>query len=229
MRRRHLLVTTLATVLLANGVGAAPAADMTVLQGGRIIDGKGGAPVENGALVIRAGRIASVLGPDAPVPTGATIIDVSGKTLMPALIAGHAHLGLTEGDQSGAAHITESNVLHQLQKYQRYGIGSVASFGTDHAFIYALRDRRRQGQLATPTILTAGRGFGVPGGAPPVAMGMDQVYRPATPAQVAQEMDELAQNQPDLVKIWVDDFGKTLKKMVRRSTWPSSAKRIAMA
>lgn len=213
MRTRTLLAAAIAGAFLSASVTAAPATTVTVLAGARIIDGKGGAPLENGSIVIRDGRIDAVLVQGTPVPAGATVVDMHGKTLMPALIAGHAHLGLTQGATSSAANVTEANVQHQLQKYQRYGIGSVASFGTDHAFIYTMRDQRLQGKLQTPTILTAGRGFGVPGGAPPIEIGMDQVYRPTTVAEVAQDMAALAKNKPDLVKVWVDDFGKTLTKM----------------
>lgn len=191
-----------------------PASQITVLQGARIIDGSGGAPLENGSIVIRNGRIESVARAGAAPPAGATIVDLRGKTVMPALIAGHAHLGLTNGTSAGAKNVTEDNVVRQLQKYMKYGIGTVAVFGTDHDFIYGLRARQQAGKLAAPAILTAGHGFGVPDGAPPAKMGIDQVYRPTTIAQVDKDIAELAANKPDLVKIWVDDFGdKSTRKM----------------
>lgn len=193
---------------------AQSASQVTVLQGARIIDGSGGAPLDNGSIVIRAGRIESVTKAGTAPPAGATVVDLRGKTVMPALIAGHAHLGLTNGSSAGAKNLTEDNVVRQLQKYMRYGIGTVAVFGTDHDFIYGLRARQQAGKLTAPAILTAGHGFGVPDGAPPAAMGIDQVYRPTTIAQVDQDIDALAAHKPDLVKIWVDDFGdKSTRKM----------------
>ncbi len=209
-------IRSLATLTLALLLPAAAHAQSvpTVLQGARIIDGSGGKPIENGSIVMRGGVIESVQGPGAKPPAGAKVIDLRGKTLMPALIAGHAHLGITNGTKAGAENVTEANVTRQLQKYARYGIGTVATFGTDHDFIYGMRDRQRDGSLKVPAILTAGRGFGVPGGAPPIAMGMDKVYRPTTEAQVKQDMRELAAHRPDLVKVWVDDMGKPdMKKM----------------
>ena len=215
MRCSTLLAAVLGAVSLAAGAQALAqtASQVTVLQGGRIIDGNGGAPVD-GNIVIRDGRIESIQKQGAAAPVGAKVVDVRGKFLMPTLIAGHAHLGITNGAKSGAAEITEANVTRQLQKYMRYGVGSVAVFGTDHDFIYRLRADQKAGKLTLPTIITAGHGFGVKDGAPPIAMGMDQVYRPTTIEAVRQDIAELVAQQPDLVKIWVDDFGdKKTSKM----------------
>ena len=56
-------------------------AQTTVLRDARVIDGTGGAPLDNATIVIRDGRIVSV-GPSAntPVPDGAEIVDYRGKT-----------------------------------------------------------------------------------------------------------------------------------------------------
>lgn len=213
MRISTMLTAALGAVSFAFGpqVMAQPASSLTVLQGGRIIDGNGGAPVE-GNIVIRDGRIESIQKRGAEAPAGARVVNVRGKTLMPALIAGHAHLGITNGTKSGAAEITEVNVTRQLQKYMKYGIGTVGVFGTDHDFIYQMRADQKAGKLALPTIVTAGHGFGVPHGAPPIAMGMDQVYRPTTIEAVREDFDKLLAQKPDLVKIWVDDFGNDKTK-----------------
>ena len=198
----------------ASSALAQPTSQITVLQGARIIDGQGGAPLDNGSILIRDGRIESIQPAGAKAPAGAKVIDLRGKTVMPALIAGHAHLGITNGARSGAAEINEANVTRQLKKYMQYGIGTVGVFGTDHDFIYKMRADQRAGKLALPTIVTAGHGFGVPHGAPPIAMGMDQVYRPTTIEAVRKDFAKLLAQQPDLVKIWVDDFGdKSTKKM----------------
>jgi len=65
-----------------------------VFDGARILDGNGGAPIENGRLVVQGGRItAAGAAASVPVPSGATRIDVGGKTIMPAMINVHAHMG----------------------------------------------------------------------------------------------------------------------------------------
>ena len=67
---------------------------ITVFDGARILDGNGGAPIENGRLVVQDGRITAVGSQSAvTIPAGATRIDVTGKTVMPAMINVHAHIG----------------------------------------------------------------------------------------------------------------------------------------
>jgi imidazolonepropionase-like amidohydrolase len=69
-------------------------------SGGRVIDGWGGAPIENGVVVIRGNRIEAV-GPAASVaiPAGARSIDVNGMTVLPGLWESHGHLmHIGEGD-----------------------------------------------------------------------------------------------------------------------------------
>jgi imidazolonepropionase-like amidohydrolase len=64
------------------------------------------APIENGVLVVRDGKIAA-LGPAASVavPAGATVHDVSGKVIMPGLVDTHSHIGGGDGgDRTAALH-----------------------------------------------------------------------------------------------------------------------------
>jgi imidazolonepropionase-like amidohydrolase len=69
-----------------------------VLTHARVIDGTGSPAREHQSLVIRGGNIAA-LGDDARVtpPSGATIIDLAGKSVMPGLVMMHEHLYYTTG------------------------------------------------------------------------------------------------------------------------------------
>ena len=88
-----------AVVLIAALSGAATLAQgaragVMVFEGARIIDGNGGPPITNGALVVQDGRLVAVGAREAvQVPAGATRVDVSGKTIMPAMINVHVHMG----------------------------------------------------------------------------------------------------------------------------------------
>jgi imidazolonepropionase-like amidohydrolase len=64
-----------------------------VLTGATLIDGTGGAPVPDAAVVIEGDRISAV-GPRAGLgwPADAEVIDASGRTLIPGLIDAHDHL-----------------------------------------------------------------------------------------------------------------------------------------
>jgi imidazolonepropionase-like amidohydrolase len=59
-------------------------ATVTAFSGGRVIDGWGGTPIENGVVVIRGNKIQAV-GPAASVaiPAGARTVDVNGMTVLP--------------------------------------------------------------------------------------------------------------------------------------------------
>lgn len=77
----------------------------TVFRGAKIIP-INSEPIENGALVIRDGTIQAV-GPqdDIDIPGDATVVDASGKVIMPGLVDSHSHIGEgSGGDRSAALH-----------------------------------------------------------------------------------------------------------------------------
>src|SRR5258705_3110254 len=64
-----------------------------VVEGGKVIDGTGRAPVENSVIVIHGGRFQAVgrRGEDS-IPANAELVDVRGKSVLPGFIDGHGHL-----------------------------------------------------------------------------------------------------------------------------------------
>lgn len=97
---RHAFALLLSFAALA--ATPAQAAEQTVLAltGGRVIDGFGGAPLEQAVVIIRGNRIEKVgLASAVAVPAGARTIDVSGMTVLPGLWESHGHLmHIGEGD-----------------------------------------------------------------------------------------------------------------------------------
>src|SRR6266516_2610566 len=68
-------------------------AEITVLAGGRLIDGYGGPPIENAVIVIDGNTIRTVgTQSTVRVPEGAKVIDTNGFTMMPGLMDMHVHL-----------------------------------------------------------------------------------------------------------------------------------------
>jgi len=64
-----------------------------VVQGGKLIDGTGRAPVENSIIVIQAGRFQTVgRSAEVSIPADAEVVDARGKTVLPGFIDGHGHL-----------------------------------------------------------------------------------------------------------------------------------------
>ena len=64
-----------------------------IVRSGTIVDGTGRAPIVDGVVVVRDGRIADV-GPRASVaiPPDAPTVDISGKTVIPGLWDMHTHV-----------------------------------------------------------------------------------------------------------------------------------------
>jgi imidazolonepropionase-like amidohydrolase len=191
--------------LLLDARAQQPSAAPTVLlRDVRLIDGTGAAPREHVSLLLRNGRIEKI-GETMVVPSGVQVRELSGKTVMPGLISAHSHLGLIVDDaESSAVGYTRENVTAQLKQFERYGVTTILSLGANRDLVYALRDEQRGGRLGGATIFTAGRGIGVPGGAPGLPAAADQIYRPATADEARKDVDELAAHRADIVKIWVD-------------------------
>ena len=191
-----------------------PASTPTVLlHDVRLIDGTGAPPREHVSLLLRNGRIEKV-GETMIVPKGVPVRELSGKTVMPGLISAHSHLGLIVDDaESSATGYTRENVTAQLMQFERYGVTTIMSLGLNRDLVYELREEQRKGRLGGATIFTAGRGIGVPGGAPPLPAATDQIYRPATVDEARKDVDELAAHRADIVKIWVDKLHGSAPEM----------------
>jgi imidazolonepropionase-like amidohydrolase len=82
-------------VLVLLLAGSAQAAEtVTAVTGGRVVT-VDGPELAKGTVLISGGKITAV-GKDIPVPTGAKVIDASGKVVYPGLIDGLTDLGLAE-------------------------------------------------------------------------------------------------------------------------------------
>lgn len=209
------MTNTLSALLVTAALlsGTAATAQTILLKNATVIDGTGSRSRQHTDILLQADTIAAV-GPRLNAP-GATVVDLSGKTVMPALISVHTHVGTLRGITTNAVNYTRENILRQLQQYADYGVLHVLAMGTDRPLLFesGLRDSSGTGQLPGARLHSAGYGFGVPNAAPPVDYGMDLVNRPATVADVAPAMDKVAQVHPDVIKLWVDDFGGRFKKM----------------
>jgi len=58
----------------------------------RVIDGTGAAPAENRTVTIRGSTIEAISGPEAPIPPGAAVLDMTGRTVMPGIVGMHDHM-----------------------------------------------------------------------------------------------------------------------------------------
>ena len=94
LRRATIVLTALGATVAALGAQARAAAAppaIVIVRAARLIDGRGGAPLEPAMVRIDGERITAV-GRSLPVPAGARLIDLGGATLLPGLIDLHTHL-----------------------------------------------------------------------------------------------------------------------------------------
>lgn len=206
MKRYPLLILTI-TALFA--FQPTPPINTILLKDVTLIDGNGGTPIAHTDILIKGSSIAKI-GPGQKA-NGATIIDGSGKTVMPGIISSHVHIGMIQGSDNKTDPYTRENILSQLKKYTDYGVTNILVMGSDEPMLFesGLRDSSVNGLLPGARLFSAGRGFAAYKGGP----GMKYVYHPATAAQATTELDSVAALKPTVIKIWVDDFGGSTSKM----------------
>src|SRR5262245_51333494 len=208
--RRLLLTAALVAVAPWLARAQAPTGAL-VFEGARLLTGERRAPIEDAVFVVEHGRISAV-GARGTIktPAGARVVNLRGKTVIPALIDTHSHLGYIDvrtGNTSAASYMRD-NLLDHLRRYAYYGIAATLSLGLDRGELpYELR--------ATPTagaalFRTAGRGIAMPNAGPNAADWRDAAYGVTTETEARAAVRELAGKKVDIVKIWVDDRNKTV-------------------
>ena len=149
---------------------SANAKDIAIV-GATVIDGNGGAPLTDATVLVSDSRITAV-GPRASVrvPDGASVVDATGRYLVPGFIDTNVHLslygGMRDRYETLAKYYTRENdiVLEAAQIYLTYGVTTVRD---SYGFLTPLtqvRDRIAQGQATGARILAAGNivGWGGP-------------------------------------------------------------------
>ncbi len=208
------IVRTVSSLTLAAAIAASAQQQPIILHNATLVDGTGSPARQHIDITLQKGLIDSVKPASNKTPKGANVIDCTGKTIIPGLISAHSHLGilLNNAEPSPDAYTAE-NVSAALNLFERYGVTTIVSLGLNRDLVYDLRDQQHAGKLGGATILTAGRGLGVPKGAPGLNVAPDQVYRPATPDEARKDVDELAGHHADLAKFWLDNGHGTIPPM----------------
>ena len=199
----------LSTALIFKIFASPALAQATLYEGARLITGDGSIIEDSSFLVegnqfTRVGRKGDVL-----LPSGSTRVDLTRKTVMPALIDTHVHLGYRKGLDFSQNNYTRENVTDTLDRFAYYGIGAILETGTARGDLaYVLRNEPGP----RPVYLTAGRGLAMPNAG---ALGpmRGSAYGVTTEAEARADVQELAAKKADMVKIWVDDRGGTVEKL----------------
>jgi imidazolonepropionase-like amidohydrolase len=213
MRRAAILVLV-ALAGCSSPAPEPPPSGATLFEGARLIIGDGSAPIERSAFIIQGGEIAEVgRQGELQAPDGAARVDLSGKTVMPALVDAHSHLGYTDvgAMTTAAANFTRENLTDHLQRYAYYGIAATLSMGVDRGELpYEVR---AQPLPRAALFLTAGRGIALPNAGPGAEYRRDAAYGVSNEAEARKAVQEMAAKKVDVVKIWVDDRDGTVAKL----------------
>lgn len=158
-------------ILLIAALALQQAGGVTAIRAGTLIDGTGAAPMRNAVVLVQGDRITAV-GTNVQVPAGATVIDLSGATLLPGFIDGHVHLVghiIGDGDWQhqdlveSASQRALLGAAHAQQTLEA-GFTTVRNVGADAFADIALRNAIAAGWLPGPRIIAAGSSFGINGG-----------------------------------------------------------------
>ena len=187
----------------------ASTAKRLALVGGMLLTGYEVPPIHHAAVVIEGNRIVAA-GPasETQVPADATIVDTSGRTMMPGLIEAHGHL-ITLGHGSYdtwfpwiAAHGGDAMLMRVMETAARQllmaGVTTTVDLGAPLEPILRIRDRLNKGEVVGTRALVSGpwisRGAS---GAMQAGFGGVNI---ATPQEAAAQVDRLAAAGVDQIK-----------------------------
>ena len=203
--------------------GSAFAQDTVLISSARLVIGDGSV-IENGSLLISQGAISALEEGVIEAPEGARLIDGSGKTVIPALIDAHTHLGYQGRHDWGGHNYNPETLRDNLEQYAWYGFAAAFSAGSDPDEM-ALEFQRRQGEeYPDAARLLFGAGMGPEGQGPNdtflVEVGQvtertgQTILRGLTSGeQAAMQAREVAERGIPVIKIWVDDRGGSQAKL----------------
>jgi len=144
-----------------------------LIKAGRLIDGRGGPPTPDGAVLIQGDQIIAA-GPVGEVvaPEGATVetYDYPGKTVMPGMIDCHTHHnGFGDGRPGeDVAALPDEVITLQAARNARdslfSGVTSIRDNGAKNMTMFRLREAVNLGIIQAPRMVLCGRPIAIVGG-----------------------------------------------------------------
>ena len=184
IRSTFLWVVVLAAAALTALRAQTPSAARIAIVGGTLIDGNGGAPIDDAVILIEGARIGAV-GPRSAIaiPADAGQIDARGRWIIPGMIDTNVHLSLYGGQNDRYETLAkyqprqEDIVLEAAQIDLSYGITTVRDSYGALLPLTRVRDRIARGEQAGARILAAGNILGWSG---PYSFSFSRVMGPLT-------------------------------------------------
>ena len=143
-----------------------------LIRNGTLIDGSGRDPVRNTLVVVEGSRIAHVgpaVSPIRPESPDDTVIDATGKFILPGLIDAHCHISLHQGALPGVRYTSSAEfctlwAAHAIGRVLRAGVTSIAVPGGKWFTDVTVREAVEGGLLEGPRMVVAGRALSNYGG-----------------------------------------------------------------
>jgi imidazolonepropionase-like amidohydrolase len=140
------VIAVMALLLFGRSTGQAQekskAPKRIAIRAGRLIDGKGDAPLTNALIVIEGERIVSVSA-SGVAPAGVDVVDLSNTTVLPGLVDTHTHL-LLNGDITSEDY--DVQLLKQSIPYRAILSARNARIALEHGFT-TMRDLETEGAM----------------------------------------------------------------------------------
>jgi imidazolonepropionase-like amidohydrolase len=213
LKRLAWLCVTVCVSLSITAIAQSRSASGAVLyEGARLILGDSSPPIEGGAFVVLNGRITSVGKKGAVnVPERSTRVDLTGKTVMPAMNNVHIHIGYEGFTTWSVKNHTVENVLDHLQREAFYGVATAMTMGDQpDDFAIKFQQDQRAGKFPPAAQFYFTAGLAPPGGGPDSILiqgttPLHAVYEVTTPEEARAALQKLAAKKIDQLKIWVDE------------------------
>jgi imidazolonepropionase-like amidohydrolase len=207
--------------------GLARSSGVTVFEGARLITGDGSAPIENSAFIVANNQFTRVgRRGELRIPDGAAHVDLTGKTVMPAKVDLHGHIGFQHVVDGTMAkeYFTRENLIDHLERLAYVGFSAVVSVGdlVDRSDLHGGRTgwgdvplRVRQEIIPNAALFrTTGTGIAYPGAGPQGHPSrVDVPYPVSTVEEARAAVRDYARIKPEFIKIWVDDRAGKLKTL----------------
>ncbi len=207
--RRQATLIGAAIVIFCVAAPAAQPVRKLALVGGMLLDGYEVPPIHHAAVLIEGERITWVgRAVDAKIPPDATVVDTSGRVMLPGLIDLHVHLkNIGHGNYDRwDPWIMERNLLEKVnaisaRQLLMAGVTTAVDLGAQIPEILTTRDRIAKGEIPGPRLFVSGpwitRDLGSYQPRPVRQIKID------TPEEAAKATEDLIAKGVDVIKAYV--------------------------
>lgn len=178
-----------------SGQAQSDRSSVVAYTGARLIVGDGSEPIENAVFIVEEGKFTLVgAASEVEVSANMTQVDLTGMTVMPAIIDAHTHLGSTR-----------ESLLNDLQRRAYFGISAALSLGIDAEGT----PLEMRSEIIPGAALYRSAGLGITAPEP----GRTQVHWVTNENEARAAVRTEAAREVDVIKIWVDDRNGQFEKL----------------